>query len=423
MRSRGNAEHLLRLVVLVVLAGYLTYVLRQRRGGYAHATSATLHAALARWSTAASPARVHVDLTSPPNGAERDWLAALGGASTLVHWSGPSLLPTAISEEPRVDPAGGADVSVAAPLGAVVRLADTLGGLDSARATGAGVHAILPRPRSSVDAVVGAVVARAARHDSLDLGRLLVIGAASWETKFTMAALEERGWTVDAEIPLSPKSVVRQGTATTIDTSRYSAVLALDSTAAPFGDRIVRFVRTGGGAVLWATATKAPSLAAIAPGRAGDAIEDEEAVPSDTAPRQALELVGITALLPDAVVLERRGDAVSVAARRIGLGRVIETGYTTSWRWRMAGGDDAPDRHRDWLAGLVAGVAYTGRHTIAAPPTDVAPLASLIDHLGPAVVTGNAGNLDPERVARWVFAVLVGALLLEWASRRTRGVK
>ena len=432
MRSPGDAglgpravgEHLLRLVVIAVLAWYLAHVLSARRHGVEErASSATLRAALARWSTVASPARVHVALAHPPAGEERDWLAALRGAATTVAWSGPSLLPTAIAEEPRADPARDADVSVAAPERAMVVLADTLGPIDSARATAAGVRAYLPKPRSTVDAVVGAVVARAARRDSLDLKRLLVVGGASWETKFTIAALEERGWTVDAHIAVSPKSDVRQGTIADIDTSRYSAVLAIDSTAAPYGDRIARFVRMGGGAVLWPAATTARALAAIAPGGVGAVIEDEGAAPSDSAPRQALELVPITSLAPDAVVLERRGDAVSLAARRVGLGRVIETGYATSWRWRMAGGDDAPDRHRDWLAGLVAGVAYAGRSAVAAPPTDVAPLATLIDRLGPAAVRWERAERDPASVARWVCAVLCVALLVEWASRRTRGVK
>lgn len=432
MHSRGDAGHgprsafelLLRLVVIALLAWYLAHVISGRRhGAEESATSATLRAALTRWSTVSSPARVHVELAHPPAGMERDWLAALPGAATTVEWSGPSLLPIAIAEEPRADPARGADVSVAAPESAMVVLADTLGVLDSARATATGVHAYVPKPRSTVDAVVGVVVARAARHDSLDLRRLLVIGEASWETKFTVAALEERGWTVDAHIAVSPKSDVRQGTITDIDTSRYSAVLAIDSTAARYGDRIVRFVQMGGGAVLWSPAAKARSLAAIAPGGPGAVIEDEGAPPSDSAPRQAVELVPITSLAKDAVVLERRGDAVSLAARRVGPGRVIETGYTTSWRWRMAGGNDAPDRHRDWLAGLVAGVAYAGRSAISAPPTDVAPLASLIDRLGPAVARWGGAERDSASIARWVFAVLCVSLIVEWASRRVRGVK
>ena len=418
------AEGFLRAVVIGLLAWYLVQVIRARRHGPEEGTSSeTLRESLARWSTVASPEVVHVALAHPPAGIERDWLAALPGAGTTVEWSGPSLLPTAIAVEPRADPAGGVDVSVAAPESAMVVLRDTLGVLDSARATAAGVHAIVPRPRATTDAVVGPVVARAARRDSLDLRRLLVIGRASWETKFTVAALEERGWKVDAHIVLSPKGDVRQGEIAAIDTARYSAVLAVDSTAGRYGDRIVRFVRQGGGLVLWAPAARARSLAGIAPGGAGKLIEDEGKAPSDSAPRDALGLVPIERLTDDAIALERRSDRVSIAARRVGQGRVIETGYTSSWRWRMAGGDDAPDRHRDWMAALVASVAYTGRTSVAAPPTDVAPLASLIDRLGPAAPAWQEAGLDQGIIARWVFGVLCAALLVEWASRRIRGVK
>jgi hypothetical protein len=429
MRSLANTarvalEWLLRGIVLALLVSYLVYTIRVQRHGMAeYAGSAGLPSALARWSTVAAPVRVHVALDHTPAGLERDWLAAFPAAATAVVWSGPSLLPTAIAIEPRADPARGADVSVAAPIDAMVVLRDTLGAMDSTRATAAGVRAYLPRPRPTIDAVVGPVAARAARHDSLDLRRLLVIGGANWETKFTIAALEERGWGVDAHIVVSPKADVHQGDIGTIDTSRYSAVLAIDTTAGRYGDRIARFVHSGGGLVLWAEAAKARSLAAMAPGGAGTLIEDHGRAPSDSAPRAALELVPITALAPDAIVLERRQNDVSLAARRIGPGRVIETGYSNSWRWRMAGGDDAPARHRDWIAGVVAHVAYAGRVAIPAAPSDVAPLATLIDRLGPAAHDTMGPERDPNIVARWVFAALCIALLVEWASRRIRGVK
>jgi hypothetical protein len=228
---------------------------------------------------------------------------------------------------------------------------------------------------------------------------------------------------VDAYLLLSPKGDERQGQVAAMDTARYSAVLALDSTAGRYGDRIVRFVRDGGGLVLWAPAARSQALASIAPGRPGAAIEDDGAPPNDSAPRRDLTLVPITSLAGNAVVLERRGRDVSVAARRVGLGRIIETGYTNSWRWRMAGGDDAPERHREWLAGLVASVAYTGRTPLATPPTDVAPLAMLIDRLGPPSAAPTRSERHEGDTARWVFAVLCAALLLEWSSRRLRGVK
>jgi hypothetical protein len=423
-RAREALEWLLRIAALAILVWFLVRtILVQRHGAVEDATSASVSAKLARWSTVAAPSRVHVRIEHPPAGRDRDWLAALSGASTDVDWSGPSLVPTAISVEPRIDPAGGADVNVASPENSVTVLADTLGVLDSARATRTGVRGYVPKFRGTVDAMVGPVVARAARHDSIELHKLLVIGQAGWEAKFAVAALEERGWQVDAHIVVSPKGDVRQGKIVDIDTAHYSAVIAIDSTAARYGDRIAAFVKQGGGLVLWSPAARVRSLAAIAPGAAGALIADEGDAVSDSAPRSGLELVPITPLNPDAIVIERRGNNVALAARRVGRGRVLETGYTNSWRWRMAGGAEALARHREWMAGLVALVATSGHRAVAAAPSDVAPLVTLIDELGPSKASSESATLDPAAVARWVFALVCAALLLEWASRRVRGVK
>jgi hypothetical protein len=430
MRSRANAvrasgERLLRVVVIALLAWYLVDSIRARgHGADEHGASAVLRQRLVRWSTVVAPAAVQIALDHPPAGVERDWLAALPAAATTVSWSGPRLLPTAVAVEPRADPAGGIDISIAAPADSLVVLRDTLGVLDSARATMFGVRAEIPRPRPVIDAVVGAVTARGARRDSLALKRLLVVGAAGWEMKFTVAALEERGWGVDAHYAVSPKSDVRQGDDGIIDTARYAAVLAIDTTTARLADRIGKFVHSGGGLVLWAPAAAARSLGALAPGGTGALVEDAGAAPSDSAPRAGLELVPIVGLAADAVVLERRESHVSVAARRLGAGRVIQIGYTNLWRWRMGGGDASPELHRAWLAGLVARVAYAPRMAVTVPPTDVAPVATLIDRLGPATPRGAVRRVfDPALVAAWIFTIVCAALVAEWASRRLRGMK
>ncbi|HEX3160556.1 MAG TPA: hypothetical protein VHQ45_18705, partial [Gemmatimonadaceae bacterium] len=237
--------------------------------------------------------------------------------------------------------------------------------------------------------------------------------------------LEERGWAVDAHVVVSPKGDVRQGDVGVIDTARYSAVLAMDSTAARYGARIDRFVRQGGGLVLWAPAAAVRAFAGVSPaGALGPALPDVGRTPSDSAPRDELELRPLLRLAADAVVLERRGSAVALASRRAGAGRVLLTGYSNSWRWRMAGGDDAPEEHRTWLAGMVAQVAYTGRRSIDAPPTAAAPLATLIDRLGPQAETpaapGGGGRGGASGLA---FALICAALLAEWASRRLRGAR
>ena len=84
------------------------------KGAVERASTETLSEALVRWTTVAGPERVHVAFDHAPSLVERDWLAALVGAGR-GGWSGPSLMPTALALEPRADPAGGVEVSVAAP--------------------------------------------------------------------------------------------------------------------------------------------------------------------------------------------------------------------------------------------------------------------------------------------------------------------
>jgi hypothetical protein len=147
--------------------------------------------------------------------------------------------------------------------------------------------------------------------------------------------------------------------------------------------------------------------------------------PFDTAatgPRSALGLAPI-AEGAGQVTLERRGALAAVVARRIERGRLMLVGYQDTWRWRMGGRADAAEQHRDWWAGLVSGVARVGRVSVTTMRTDIdeAPLAHLIDRVGPAtpasqgaVVRGSISNLV-------LFALLAALLLLSWASRRIRG--
>jgi len=420
---RATLEWIFHVASVVLLVAFLAYVIGARRHGVAdRVSSPELDRQLARWSTTAAPSRVDVALDHPPSGRDRDWLVALRGAGTRVARSSSALAATAISVEPRADPAGGVDMSVAAPESAAVMIADTLGVLDSARATDGAVRVYVPGMPARVDALVGRVDARAARRDSLTLKRLLVVGEAGWEPKFAVAALEERGWQVDAHLAVSPQGDVEQGRLNRIDTARYSAVLAIDTVAGRYARQFADFVRQGGGLVVWSPAARSGTLATVAPGTPGTPIDDDGDPPPDSAPRSVLALVPVLSLVPDAVVLERRGGAVAIAARRVGAGRVVEIGYTDSWRWEMAGGDDAPARYRDWVAGLVALVAYAPRNTIASPPADVAPLATLVDELGPAARPAER-SLDPSVVARWVLGLVCAALILEWGSRRLRGMK
>ncbi|MFP5355329.1 MAG: hypothetical protein ACLGIK_09280, partial [Gemmatimonadota bacterium] len=141
-------------------------------------------------------------------------------------------------------------------------------------------------------------------------------------------------------------------------------------------------------------------------------------------PRRALPGVTLAALQPWAVVLDRIGAAPRVVAGRAEAGRSLMLGYAESWRWRMEGGDDAPAAHRAWWSGLVGAVAYAPLVQLAdAPPTDEAPYAALVGALGAPAPGAGAGAPPDSRTAweRILFALLVGALLAEWGSRRLRG--
>src|SRR5205814_1528405 len=161
-----------------------------------------------------------------------------------------------------------------------------------------------------------------------------------------------------------------------------------------------------------------------------------------------LPLVPIASLRDDAIPLEKRGAAVTSAARRFGAGRVLQLGYDDSWRWRMAGGDTGLRDHRQWWTRQVSSVAYAshiprasheGREKAAslfAPtanrlggsggsssaPDDPAPLSDLVANIGPATSMGLMSSSGPSSdYIRWLFMLLVAALVAEVASRRTRG--
>jgi hypothetical protein len=381
-----------------------------------------LTAQLSRWSTAAEPASVHVESAGFIAPFQRDWLAALSGGGTRVTWGPGGGMPLALVAEPVPDPEGGVRAWIAAPSGARVLVEDPAGPLDSLPAAGGGARLLVRSNPAELRARNGGSVASSAVSDSLVLGRLLLLGSAGWESKFVAAALEERGWKLDARLRLSPRGDVRQGTTGPIDTARYAAVVVLDSIGTAEARAVARFVRSGGGAVITGSAAEAAALAAISAGRPVASLPGREPFDSTLSePRRNLELAP---MVPgeDAVILERRGKAAAVVARRVERGRVVTTGYRDTWRWRMGGGENSVQAHRDWWADLIAGVAYAGRiarQQVAV--SDEAPLAALIDRLGPA--SGRPAGPGPGfGIPRaWLFGLLAAALLLEWASRRLRG--
>lgn len=414
-----RAAHAIALAIVVWL---LVQSLRRPSGGSEAASLSSLPASLARWSTVGAPEQVHVRIDGDISPVQRDWLAALGGAGTHTSWEGEGLQPVAAVARPIADPVGATGVWTAAPAGATVILSDRVGVLDSVRTGAIGARFLARSAPNAVRVRASALTARSAVSDSLTLKRLLVLGRVGWESKFVTASLEERGWEVDARLVLSPKGDVVQGDDSPIDTAYYAAVIALDSTALAVAAKIVSYVRSGGGLVVAGPPAAARALAPLRVGTLGALLP--AAVPFDSVAFEPRRALALTPILPGAssVVIESRDSMVAVASRRVERGRVTVVGYQDTWRWRMGGGDDALEQYREWWSHLVAGVADVGR-VPRAPigPTDEAPLAHLVQRLGPqsSVPPGSA----PRRPISpgWLFGVLAGALLLEWASRRLRG--
>ncbi|HJQ54313.1 MAG TPA: hypothetical protein VJ825_10770, partial [Gemmatimonadaceae bacterium] len=246
---RRRLEYVLRAIVLAALVGLLWLSLRPPVGaaGTSIAARGVTAGELAIWSRAPiAPRRIDLRLDSVPSRVERAWLAALAAAGSQVGWSG-DLPPVMAEVEPIARPGGGMRVGVAAPTGTSVAISDDIGAIDTVQIRNAGATVTLAGGSDSIVVRANGSVASALLRDSLVLRKVLVIGAAGWETKFAAAALEEEGWKVDVLARVAPAAEVTTGTVAPIDTSRYSAVIALDATAAPYAARLSQYVRSGGG--------------------------------------------------------------------------------------------------------------------------------------------------------------------------------
>lgn len=396
---RRVGEWMLRVLSFAILCVFLTRAWNARADQRSmRTTQAAIEQSLVRW-TLMSPTRIHVSLDSALPPTQRDWLAAIGRAGSRVTWDAPKVLATAASLYRVADPAGASELSVSSPKADVIWIRQSDGAADSVSAGPWGARVNLPGSRTGVDVTVGSTTARVAAPDSIVLRKLLIEGAASWETKFTIAALAERGWKIDALTHVAPGVDVREGNPAAPDTARYAAVIAIDSTASLIAHAASSYVRDGGGLVTLHDA------AAVGP-HGGDP-----------------------------VVLERRRDG-DVRAYRIGHGRMIRVGYTDLWRQRMDGGDSVPDpvaAHRAWLARAVASVAYAppimsrvALHPVSQDDSagDPAPLADMVDRLGPRSPAYDSGTPFRTKVPSSVlFGILIASFLLELASRRLRGAK
>ena len=428
---RGIAEWAAQGAAIVLLAWALLLALRTRSEVPRPATAPVDTARLAAWSLAERPASLHAIFDVQPSRLERDWLEAFRRSGIEVSWSG-DLPPLAASVEPIASPARSERVRVAAPTGRMVTVSDAAGVLDTARAAGGGIALTARTLTGLVRGEAGSGTASAAVAHRVQIRPVLVLGRASWESKFIVAALEEEGWTVVARLSVAPGAMVHQGNVGAIDTARLAAVIALDASAADdgAGQAIARYARAGGGVVLAGDAPMAAPLRSIAPGgRAAYLAAGSTTIP-DSAPRRALSLHPVALQSRDVVVLERRGERAAIAAQRVALGRVVQVGYDETWRWRLGGGENAPAAHAAWWSSIVSAVAYAPREAVNARVVDdlggarrgdPAPFASLVAALGPATSPPAAVTTIDKGVRWWMMPVIATLLLLAWVSRRMRG--
>lgn len=375
-----------------------------------------------------SPRAAHVTFSTSPRPVDRDALRALSRAGTLVTWNSTSLQPLALTTARLREPGGAVRITVAAV--APVELADDLAIIDSIVPATNGSTVIATEPSGTVRASEGKTSATAEYGAMPLLHPVLVLGRASFEAKFVMAALEERGWIVDARLSVAPGASVSQGKLNALDTAHFSAVVALDTSLGAAGPQLARYVFSGGGLILVGDAANAAGVRALAPARVGvrtaAITRDVQAkAPLDGLPLEALETLG-----PDAVRLGARVGKVTLAARREGAGRVLQVGYNETWRWRMQGGDDAVAAHRLWWSRLIASVAYAAapRNGLGVPTSpegnsaEGAPLARVYDAFGspsiPSAISTPSGGLPA-----WLLPLICLLLLGEWASRRLRGIR
>ena len=382
-------------------------------------SSADLAGRLSSWTRTPASVALHSNLETAPSALAITWLAALRHGGHGVTWNG-SPPPTVVVTEPVVEPNGGVRVSVAAPANDRVTLADVAGTIDSARVSGLGVAFTVPLSVDSLLVRVNQQPLAVAPPATVQPRAVLVVGDAGWEAKFVAGALEERGWNVLARFAVAPSVDVRAATQVQIDTAHLAAIVAIDSSVATLGAAVQRFVEQGGGLVLAGSAANTGTVSPLAAGAVGPRVRRNVAA-NDTIGLGTTGYFPVTSVRDDAVALERRSSAVTVAARRVGAGRVLQIGYDDSWRWRMAGAIGSEAAHREWWSRAVSSVAYAPATSGGELKTFDAPVASLFGRLGsprPAPV-GSRGTIDP----RVLLALVLLLLLVEWTSRRLRGLR
>ena len=425
-RVRRLGEHGLRVIAMAAIATLLWRAIRPPAAPGVEVARGDLQHTLVGW-TLAPTTDMRVVFDAAPDPRTRDWLRALARAGGSVRWSASRPIgAVAVVAEPAAEPNGATRVRLASANGEAVSVADDAGAIDTLPRGGAR-ELELGTVAGAVRASGTTFTATSDLRDSVVLRPVLVLGAAGWESKFTIAALEERGWRVASRVRVAPTIDVTQGPLGAIDTVHYAAVIVLDSTAAPSSSEIARYVRTGGGVILGGSASRSGAFAGIAPGRASARLAGVAGAVTSAAPRTGLGGFPVSSPGADAVVLESRDGVAMIAARRVDAGRVMQVGYDETWRWRMAGGDESATAHREWWSRLVAAVAYAPLVPRSSGVTsiDETPLASLVDALGPPTPMdgGVAARRNTARITWMLFVLVAASLLAEWTSRRLRGAR
>jgi hypothetical protein len=88
----------------------------------------------------------------------------------------------------------------------------------------------------------------------------------------------------------------------------------------------------------------------------------------------------------------------------------------------MAGGPGSEAAHREWWARIVGSVAYAPSPSASIDVASAAPLAYLVDRVGPARAT-HAGVASWRIDQRLLLTLILILLSAEWASRRLRGLR
>ncbi len=419
----SSVEPVLRAASFALVAFALWRVLASAGGG---GTVRVRSSSLARELPAIESARraaLHVEMDESPAPADRDALVALAHDGARVTWGGVAIPPLAAVAERVREPGGTVRIAVASA--ADVSFADGLAALDTVRAAGAlrGASIDIGAPSGLLTARSGAAGVPIGVAPETDLHPVLVVGRAGWEAKFAVAALEEQGWKVDERVFVAPGADVTQGVAAAIDTAHFSAIVALDTVLGTVGPQIARFVREGGGLVLLADAANAPAVRALAPARVGTRRAGVVRTFDGAEPVNAMPVYPLESPRADAVRLSTRGQLLTSAARREGAGRVLQAGYDETWRWRMQGGSDAVAAHRAWWSRMVGSVAAISfKVSDESPSAEGAPLARLVDALGPATTVEPPASV-PRQLPAWLLPALLIFLLAEWGSRRMRGAR